>query len=134
MMTPRCCFALMVLFGIAGCGGGSLSGGVHPVTGQVVLADGKPLPGGEIVLIPSGGGTRITGDIDLDGTYSMKAPPGAYKVRIGPGTPPAAKKRGRAFKPAPVPAKYRDEEGNTGLTATVKSGPNQLEPFRLDAK
>ena len=31
----------------------------------------------------------------------------------------------------PFPAVYADEDGETGLTATVKAEPNQLEPFKL---
>lgn len=33
-----------------------------------------------------------------------------------------------------VVSKYREYDGNIGLTATLKAGETQLEPFRLEAQ
>jgi hypothetical protein len=60
------------------------------------------------------------------------AAPGEYKVRIEP-SPEMLAKKGRAAKKLPFSRKYRDYDGETGLTATIKAEPTQLEPFRLDA-
>ena len=43
-------------------------------------------------------------------------------------------KKGGAVKKLPFAAKYRNYEGDTGLTATIEAGPTRLEPFRLEAK
>ena len=38
---------------------------------------------------------------------------------------------GRVVGSLPFPAIYNEEDGDTGLTATVKTEPTQLEPFKL---
>lgn len=140
--APRSCrwFSLAVLAGLCGCGGGSDSPQVvkvFPVKGKVELADGKPLNGGHIYFVPKGGLTTSDGVIGADGTFSLStgasgegAPPGEYKVRVEhDDVVKTATKKGAGKKP-PYPPKYADEDGS-GLTATVKAEPNQLEPFRL---
>ena len=42
--------------------------------------------------------------------------------------------KGKKPRTLPFAEKYRAEDGETGLTATVKSEPTELEPFHLDAK
>ena len=133
-------FALVLLCGVAGCGGpGPYSGALYPVNGQVLLADGKPLTGGSLRFIPTQGGLPASGKIGSDGTFTLKtksrdgAAPGQYKVRIEPSQELLAKK-GRSAPKLPFAAKYREYDGETGLTATVKAGPTQLEPFRLESK
>jgi hypothetical protein len=129
---------LLLVF--AGCGGsGPYSGTLYPTTGQVLLADGSPLTSGSVRFIPRHSGLSATGKIGPDGTFSLTtkthegAAPGDYKVRIEPGAEMVAK-RGGAVKKLPFAAKYRNYEGDTGLTATIHSGPTQLEPFRLEAR
>jgi hypothetical protein len=131
--------ALVILLTFAGCGGsGPFSGTLYPVTGQVVLADGKPLTGGSVRFIPKLSGLPATGKIGPDGTFSLTtkthegAAPGEYKVRIEPSAEMVSKKGG-AVKKLPFAAKYRNYEGDSGLTSTVEAGPTRLEPFKLEA-
>jgi hypothetical protein len=131
--------AAVSLLGLTGCGGpGPYTGSLYPVKGQVLLADGRPLAGGTVHFIPKQGGLPATGKIEADGTFSLKsktregAAPGEYKVRIEPSAKFLVKK-GRAAPKLPFASKYREYDGNTGLTAIVNAGETQLEPFRLDA-
>ncbi len=113
------------------------SGPVSQVTGKVLLASGKPLTSGRIIFLPQeSGGMPATGDIGSDGGFTLKSPdgrdgagPGTYKVRIEPAAELRAKK-GKTAPPLPFPAIYTDEDGDTGLTATVKGEPTQVE-FKL---
>ncbi len=133
-------FALLAVLAFSGCGGsGPYSGTLYPTTGQVLLADGKPLNGGSVQFIPKQGGLPATGKIGPDGTFSLMtkaregAVPGEYKVRIEPSSELLTKKGG-AGKKLPFAAKYRDYDGDTGLTATINAGATQLKAFLLDAK
>jgi len=127
--------------GLGGCGGpGPYTGTLYPVKGQVLLADGKPLTGGFVQFIPKQGGLPATGSIGPDGTFSLKslknregAAPGEYKVRIEP-SPQLLSRRGKAASKLPFASRYRDYDGETGLTAMIKAETTQLEPFRLDAR
>jgi hypothetical protein len=130
----------LFVFSLLGCRGpGPYSGSLYPVKGQVLLADGKPLTGGTVQFIPKEGGLPASGKIEADGTFSLKSPksregaaPGEYKVRIEPSSEMLAKK-GRTAPKLPFASKYREYDGETGLIATITSGPNRLQPFRLDA-
>jgi hypothetical protein len=132
--------AALFLLGLIGCGGtGPYSGRLYPVKGQVLLADGKPLTSGTVQFIPKEEGLPASGKIEADGTFSLKslksregAAPGVYKVRIEPSSELLAKK-GRTAPKLPFASKYREYDGETGLTATIKAEPMQLEPFRLEA-
>ncbi len=80
------------------------------------------------------------GTIGPNGTFSLQslksregAAPGEYKVRIEASSELRAK-RGKAAKKLPFPSKYGEYDGETGLTATIRSEPTQLEPFRLSDK
>ncbi len=133
-------FTALSLVGLAGCGGsGPYTGSLYPAKGQVLLADGTPLTSGAVQFIPTRGGLPASGKIEADGTFSLKsktregAAPGEYKVRIEPGAELLAKK-GRATPKLPFASRYREYDGETGLTATIKAVATQLEPFRLDAK
>lgn len=137
---PRC-LLLAYLLGLIGCGGpGPYSVALYPVNGQVLLADGKPLSGGSVQFIPMEGGLPASGVIRPDGTFSLKslktrqgAAPGQYKVRIEPSAELRVKK-GKTKKKLPFAPKYSEYDGETGLTATIKSAATQLEPFRLLAE
>ena len=137
----RVSIAWLLLVCSAGCGGpGPYSGALYSVKGQVLLADGTPLKGGSVQFIPKLGGLPAYGTIGPDGTFSLQslksregAAPGEYKVRIEPSSELRAKK-GKAAKKLPFPSKYGEYDGETGLTATIRSEPTQLEPFRLADK
>jgi hypothetical protein len=128
---------------LPGCGGIAMSTATaYPVKGKVLLASGQPLTEGKVIFLPKdGSGMTAKGEIGPDGAFSLKtaddregAPAGVYKVRIEPGTSALAKSGGKldATK-LPFSAAYMDEDGETGLTATVKAEPTQLEPFKLVA-
>ena len=136
-MTSWAVFSLLEL---AGCGGpGPYTGSLYPVTGQVLLADGKPLAGGAVQFIPTQGGLPASGKIEADGTFTLKsktregAAPGEYKVRVEPSSELLARK-GSAAPKLLFASKYREYDGDTGLTATITAGETQLDPFRLDAQ
>ena len=140
VVTSLASWAVLSLLGLAGCGGpGPYTGSLYPVNGQVLLADGTPLNGGTVRFIPTRGGLPASGTIAADGTFSLKsksrdgAAPGEYKVRIEPSAELLVKK-GRTAPKLPFASKYREYDGNTGLTATINAGETQLEPFRLEAK
>jgi len=127
-----------------GCGGGgdapaTLS--LNPVKGKVLLEDGKPLTGGQVVLVSSTTGMSPTGKIGSDGSFTVNsgaqgegAPAGEYKVRIEPeagvGSPGGKPKPGGKL---PFSSIYVDED-SSGLKVTVKAGENTLEPFKLSTK
>jgi hypothetical protein len=122
--------------GVAGCGkSDSLPVlQVYDVKGKVLLADGKPLSGGQIYFVPKGD-LPITpsGEIGPDGTFSLVtggsgegAPPGEYKVRIESRQFQADGK----VKKSQFPARYNDED-SSGVLITVRAGTNQLEPILL---
>ena len=127
-------FVFLFLLGLAGCGGQPT---LYPVKGQVLLADGKPLTGGSVQFIPKQGGLPAVGIIGEDGTFSLNsktrdgAAPGEYKVRIEPSSE-LLRKKGRVAQKLPFASKYREFDGNTGLTATIRAEATQLEPFRLE--
>jgi hypothetical protein len=130
----------MALAMAAGCGGpGPYTGALYPVKGQVLLADGEPLSGGSVQFIPSRGGLPATGKIGPDGVFSLRskdregAAPGEYKVRIEPPSQLLARK-GKAAAKLPFAARYREYDGETGLTATIEAASTELPPFRLDAR
>jgi hypothetical protein len=136
-------FALFLSIPLAGCGaGGITSGPVYPVKGQVLLSNGKPLTSGKVIFLPKAGGMTAHGEITADGTFGLKtaddregAPAGEYKVRIEPSNTGLTTTKGGSVeaKNLPFSADYMDEDGETGLTATVKTEPTQLEPFKLEA-
>lgn len=136
----RTAILLPFLLAASGCGGsGPYSGTLYPTTGQVLLADGQPLAGGSVRFIPTGGGLPATGKIGPDGRFSLMtktregAAPGEYKIRIEP-SPEMVSKKGGTGGRLPFAAKYRNYEGDTGLTATVEARSTELEPFRLESK
>lgn len=63
----------------SGCGGGGPP--TYPVSGSVVY-DGKPVPTGMVALVPAASGPRATGAIAADGSFTLEAPAGDYKVAV----------------------------------------------------
>jgi hypothetical protein len=110
-----CCVAICLT--LPGCHPGGEQ--FAPVKGKV-LYKGLPLPGGTIVFIPDGSrgsrGNMAIGDIQPDGTYSLKtadvlgAVPGHHKVTVSCVQP------GTAY--SILPPKYRDPN-HSGLTREV---------------
>lgn len=131
-------FPLVALLGLVGCGGNSNRPQTSQVKGMVTF-DGKPLPSGSLLFVPTGGGPTAQGKINEDGSYEMGtfaeddgAVLGTFKVMItaytqpkgGPGLPEDAINGNAASIPL-IPEVYGDLE-NSGLTATVAEEPNTI--------
>ena len=129
------CLIVAMGLAMAGCGhSDSLPAlEVYQVKGKLLLADGKPLSGGWIYLVPKGDLPLTPGrPVGNDGTFSVVtggsgegATPGEYKLRI---ETPQFQASGKQ-KPL-IPQKYTDED-SSGLVVTVRAEVNQLEPIRL---
>jgi hypothetical protein len=130
--------ALFVCTGLTGCwGSNSLpSFTVYEVKGKVVLANGKPLPGGFISFVPTGElPVTPSGVIGPDGTFALVtggsgqgAPAGDYKIRVE--APEFQQVDPRSRKRPLIPPKYADED-SSGLVITVRAESNQLDPILL---
>jgi hypothetical protein len=136
---------LVVLAAVAcaGCSGGGES--LNPVQGKI-LYKGQPLAGAVLTFHPKGGGKDITKTLPTglsgeDGVFKVMtgkkegAPAGEYAVTVicSEEVNPQAK-----GKISTAPPETKDRFGlafanrdNTSLRATIKAGPNQLEPFQL---
>ncbi len=143
--SARLSVLVLICLALAATSGCNSSGGqgtvrsikTYEVKGKVVQADGTPLPGGTVKLVPipkKGSEDEATGEIQADGTFVLgtrKAGDGAvageYKVRIEPVSPRVIKDK---IQLPEYPSKYRDEDAS-GLTATIKEGVNELPPFEL---
>ena len=137
---------------LSGCQGGSIP--VYPVTGQVTVG-GVPATGAVIIFHPQDGTEAVKklrpyGTVDSAGRFTLNclaqadgAPAGTYKVTIAwevadPAAVAAATGEATVSDDpeAAVPVsdrlggKYSDVN-TTILTATIKSGSNQLPPFAL---
>lgn len=134
--------ALIVTIGCSSGGGPTL----HPVTGKI-LVDDQPAAGATVVFHPTSAtaeALRPSGVAGADGTFTLNtyphgngAPEGEYVVLVTwfESLPPP-KDDDDADPPAPkskLPARYTDVT-KSGLKATIKSGDNTLEPFKLTAK
>jgi hypothetical protein len=128
---------LLMMAILPGCGGdrhGGPSVSVHPVSGKVVLADGKPLTGGTIVLLPTGPDMMgASGTIGPDGTFRLStygaddgAGAGDYVARIEP--PASANPTQKA--PDLFPPQFKDES-TSGLKIHIESSTDQLPPIEL---
>jgi hypothetical protein len=125
---------------LAGCaddqGGALQTVKAHPVSGRVLLPDGQPLAQGTVTFVPVGEkGRQASGAVRPDGTFTLTtdedgdgAGEGEYRVRV---ISTQSKPGPRKTSVAVVPRKYEDE-GSSGLVATIKPGTNALEPFRLN--
>ncbi len=144
---------IAMIFVGAGCNDRPASGPlpVHPVSGQV-LYRGKPLADALVVFHPASsadsprsktgeGPPSPTGNTDSEGKFSLHtyigndgAPIGEYKATVALARTGEIRNVMAKETPKPivisVPAKYGDP-AQSGLTATVKSGDNTLEPFDL---
>jgi hypothetical protein len=132
----------LIALGFSGCGESYTQiskpiSTVHPVKGQILLADGKPLTTGVVVLV-STSGQEFPGKLDSDGKFSIKigdregAPEGEYVVRLDAeaATTGATGRAKKGTGNLPFPAKYADET-TSDVKVTVKPGDNNLEPITL---
>lgn len=128
--------AVFASFALAGCG--SKGPTLYPVTGKVLGPDGKPLARASVVFHPVGAAdpnaVKPRGTAGEDGTFVLTttttgdgAPAGEYRVTVEqwragsrPDDPPANR----------LPPKYANPD-QSGLTATVGTGPTELQPFTV---
>jgi hypothetical protein len=133
----------LVLAALSGCAGSSNAPArqtTHEVKGKFLLANGKPLNGGDVYFVPLDGAVTSEGKIAADGTFSLSTagsgagvPAGQYKVRVEPTDKSllAFKRAATPGKRLPFPFKYLDEDSSR-LQVTIRAGSNTLPPFHLD--
>jgi hypothetical protein len=126
----------------SGCGRGDGVNRGGKLTGKVTI-DGKPVGGGEVLILSADGKHSMSGRIRNSGAYEILDPPlGPCKLAVVTSSikdvpPPTTKKGPVNFTdPAtgewpiyvPVPAKYEKPE-TSGLTVDVKAGdqPHDIE-------
>jgi hypothetical protein len=121
---------LAVALAAAGCGGGTKT---YPVRGKVIY-NGKAVPNGTVMFI-SATGPPVTGEIQKDGSYSLKttgagngAPAGTYTVVVVAMEDMADRlPEGRNPLPPPlVPNKYSNA-ATTDLKAEVEAKENVID-------
>lgn len=141
-MMPRCpvlgaWFVASTVF-LVGCSGGSTG---TTVKGQV-LYDGKAVSDAQVLFHGDGGSSAFTdqeGKFYLDGTFGQTIKEGSYRVVVTK----YVDKKGKIPEPeeleqleaaglvkSALPPIYADQEV-TPLTAEIKPGANELEPFEL---
>lgn len=105
---------------------------LHSVKGKVLAADDKPVTEGEVEFVPvKQPGRSALGKLGADGSFTLKtgdkegAAEGEYRVRISSPLSIGTGKTGKRV----VPIEYEDEDASQ-LKATVKSGSNDLAPFK----
>jgi hypothetical protein len=149
---PRCgrCLALCLLMlavGGSGCGGGghkTKNIETAEVSGKVLFR-GKPLPGGRVTFLDSGGAAQ-GGNIDENGNYKVAAPIGDVKIGVDNraleptrerGPKPPVLKRPDADAPETIKGRYVEipnkyySPTESGLTYKVVSGA-QTYDIKLD--
>jgi len=129
----------------AGCGGGSGTEGLVPVSGTISVDD-QPTGNVVVAFVPQGttGGHGGTGTTDATGRYEIVPPhgsakalaPGQYKVtlsrRLNPdGSPPDPKTPPiESNARETLPTKYTDKE-KTELTANLSAGDKRSFDFAV---
>jgi hypothetical protein len=113
---------------------------VYPMRGRVLDAQGKPLAGASLIFHPLDAAPddvrhKPATTTDKEGQFTLTtytendgAPAGEYAVTIE--WRPIPRSPMEPEKPDRLNGKYRDPK-TTPFRATVKSGTNELEPFRL---
>jgi hypothetical protein len=122
--------ALLLTASVSGCGGG-----LHPVEGTVVWEDGAPareLAGSHVVFDLPEKQTSARGIVQADGTFRLTtskpndgAPAGAYRVAVIETRKPLGGPDSGASAPGVLDERFYDPT-TSGLTATVKPGPNKV--------
>ena len=136
-MMLRCCFGVILLALLGGCG---RSSDIAPFYGEVRY-QGKPLEFGSVMLQPVDGGQSSNAIIQSDGTFRMEirgvgegATVGVNRVRITcypaqrPGSVANAD-RELALGKSLIPSKYTSF-GSSDLSVEVK--PDQAEPYIIE--
>lgn len=129
--------AAIALLCIVGCGPAEKRVATAPVKGKVVYK-GAPVTTGTVMFIPSGGGPPATGEIQPDGSYSLKtydpedgAVVGKHAVTISAIELATGSPEDPASDPKLlVPTKYSSSK-MSGLTAEVSDGENAVD-FELE--
>ncbi len=124
LVLLACCVTL------AGCGPKEAPRG--DISGSVSY-QGKLIETGCISLYSPTNGLGSSGDVQSDGSFSLKGiPVGSYQVSVMPPqpVPPAPGETPKPQAKFPLPAKYA-ESTSSGLTFDVKKGANEL---KLDLK
>lgn len=126
----------------------SCSGSEATVRGQV-LYQGRPVEGAVVTFHPKSGDPlahRPSGLTDADGRFTLMtgtspgAPPGEYVVTVNRFRPVETSGGKKGLSLEMSGGETRDEfqgkpfasRETTKLTATIRPGSNELEPFRLD--
>src|SRR5262249_31589999 len=131
----------VLLAASAGCGNGRLT--TYPVSGQV-LYNGQSLKGVDVAFHPADPKNDVGypphATTDAEGKFTLMtyvkddgAPAGEFQVAVAfpiekAGDDGSDQSRRLAFQ---VPSKYQRKE-TSGISVSVKSGTNRLEPFRLE--
>jgi hypothetical protein len=141
--TPAPLCAALLALALAGCGGGTGLNTGGALTGTVSL-DGKPIKGGNVLVVSEDGRLSASGFVNGEGTYTVPEPPlGKVKVAIqtshlrGSFVPKSGEKGGGKGEgsrgmvmPDPkdiglefvaIPDKYEKPE-TSGLATEVKGG------------
>jgi hypothetical protein len=117
---------------VASCKGGGPK--LHPARGKVMFQK-QPAEGATVVFHPTDpAAPKPSGRVTADGSFTLStyphgegAPAGDYLVAVT-WMPPNA--RDVENPKNRLPERYA-QPGSSGLKATVKEGPNELEPFLL---
>jgi hypothetical protein len=131
--------AAFLSLGITACGSGETRKQTFPVTGKIVLADGKPAQHALVVLhstTPEAGAEplRPRGKVSSDGSFKLTtydgddgAPAGKYTVSLELWLAGA-----RAEDPPvnKLPAKYSKPE-TSGIEVTINEGPTEVPTIQL---
>ncbi len=122
-------------FGLTSCGKSDALKPTFPVSGQILLPDGKPAEHALVIFHPVGpaAGPKPRGKVLANGTYQLTtfatddgAPAGDYQVTVElwlPGRPD----EGPSNR---LNAKYAKPD-SSGLTATVGTGPAEIKTITL---
>jgi hypothetical protein len=124
--------------GVASCGKADGRKPTFPVTGKVLLPDGKPAEHATVVLHPVGEHgpdlPKPRGKVAADGSFTLTtydaddgAPAGEYRVTVELWRTTGKGDEGPTNRLNP---KYARADGS-GLTATVNPGPTELDPIAL---
>lgn len=129
---------LFALVAFVGCGGSGDNAQIstYPVKGKILLANGQPAKGANIILVGSGptGGPNGIGVLGKDGTFAIKSmgdrdgmAPGKYKVVINPsGKVNGVSADDQKFGMNNIPRKYWDDS-TTDMVAEIKAEDNSFE-------
>lgn len=134
LRTATCAWCIVWCIASCGCGGGDQLK-TFPVTGRVILPDGKPLAGGLVTFQSVEHKVSASGTVDADGICRL----GTYKLADG-----AVAGRHRAAVAAPaiqgdpdlpanppmIAAKFNNPE-TSGLECTVMPGQNNEFTFQV---